>query len=65
MDANEQNEPIMAGSGDASNEDKLSGLIEQVEQDHGHEGAAAMADNLRDRMDETATAPEESGDSEN
>lgn len=64
MGANEQKEPVMAGSGEASNDDELGGPIEQVEQDHGHEGAAAMADHLRDRMAETSTAPEDSGDSE-
>jgi hypothetical protein len=64
MSDNEQSEPIMAGSGDATNKEKLHGLIEQVEQDHGDEGAAAMADHLRNRMDETGVEPEEPADSE-
>ncbi|MBA8813823.1 hypothetical protein [Frigoribacterium faeni] len=59
-----QNEPIMDGSDDATNGEKLHGLIEQVENDHGHEGAGAMADHLRDRMDETKVEPEDGGDVE-
>ena len=55
MSETEQDQPVMDGSGDASNDEKLSGLIEQVDQDHGDEGAAAMADALRDRADETGT----------
>ena len=51
----EQNQPVMDGAEDASNDEKLSGLIEQVDQDHGAEGAGAMADELRDRADETDT----------
>jgi hypothetical protein len=56
--------PVMAGSDDASRKDRLAGLIEQVENDHGDEGAGAMADHLRDRTPETAAAPEEPGDLE-
>ena len=59
-----QSEPVMDGSGDATEQEKLAGLIEQVEQDHGDEGAGAMADHLRDRMAETAAVPEEQGDLE-
>jgi hypothetical protein len=55
MSDTEQNEPVMGGSDDASNDEKLSGLIEQVDHDHGDEGAGAMADALRDRADETDT----------
>ncbi|MCJ1674732.1 MULTISPECIES: hypothetical protein [unclassified Rathayibacter] len=50
-----QNGPVMDGAEDASNDDKLGGLIEQVDHDHGDEGAGAMADALRDRADETDT----------
>ena len=59
---NVQSEPVMEGANDATNEEKLHGLIEQVEQDHGDEGPAAMADHLRDRMAETGAEPEEPGD---
>lgn len=51
--------PVMDGATEATNEEKLSGLVEQVEQDHGHEGAGAMADHLRDRMDETGVEEED------
>jgi hypothetical protein len=65
MSENTQDQPVMAGSDDASNDEKLGGLIDQVEQDHGDEGAGAMADALRDRADETdtdiASDSEESG----
>jgi cysteinyl-tRNA synthetase len=60
-----QNEPVQAGSGDATNDQKLRGLIEQVDKDHGDEGAAAMADHLRDRLDETGIEAEDGGDSQN
>lgn len=59
-----QDAPIMAGSDDASKDDRLSGLIEQVDQDHGGEGAGAMADRLRDRLPETEAEREEPGDTE-
>jgi hypothetical protein len=57
-----QTEPVMGGSDDATNKDKLAGLIEQVEHDHGDEGAGAMADHLRDRMAETEVVPEDPAD---
>ena len=60
--ANVQNEPVMDGANDATNEEKLHGLIEQVEHDHGDEGPAAMADHLRDRMAETGAEPEAPGE---
>ena len=59
-----QSEPVMAGSDDASDADKLAGLAEQVEHDKGGEGAAAKADELRDRMEQTEVAPEEPEGSE-
>lgn len=64
MSDTEQNQPVMDGSGDATNDEKLSGLIEQVDNDHGDEGAGAMADALRERADETdtqITSPEDDG----
>lgn len=64
MSDNEQTEPVMDGATDATNHEKLSGLIEQVNHDHGTEGAASMADHLRDRMDETGVEPEDDGDTE-
>jgi hypothetical protein len=64
MTDSEQDRPVMDGAEDATNAEKLHGLIEQVEQDHGDEGAAAMADHLRDRMAETGVETEEPGDAE-
>ncbi|MFZ7088872.1 hypothetical protein [Curtobacterium sp. RRHDQ10] len=59
MDKPDQTEPVMDGATEATNHEKLAGLIEQVEQDHGAEGAGAMADHLRDRMDETGVVSED------
>lgn len=52
----------MDGAEEATNEEKLHGLVEQVEHDHGHEGASAMADHLRDRAAETGVETEEPSD---
>ncbi|WP_375386903.1 hypothetical protein [uncultured Amnibacterium sp.] len=54
--------PIMDGSDDATDEQKLAGLREQVEHDRAGEGEAAKADELRDRMAQTEVEPEESDD---
>ncbi|KIQ10739.1 MULTISPECIES: hypothetical protein [Curtobacterium] len=64
MSDNEQTEPVMDGATDATNHEKLQGLIEQVDHDHAGEGAGAMADHLRDRMAETGVEDEEAGDAE-
>jgi hypothetical protein len=48
----------MSDSNDSTGEDKLKNLIEQVDRDHGSEGAGSMADHLRDRMAETHVEPE-------
>jgi len=56
---NVQTGPVMDGADEATNHDKLRGLIEQVDHDHHGEGAAAMADHLRDRMDETGVEDED------
>jgi len=64
MSDSTQNGPVMDGSDDATNHEKLAGLIEQVDHDHGGEGAGAMADHLRDRMEETKVQDEEPGDAE-
>lgn len=62
MSTDDQTTPLMDGSDDATNDEKLAGLIEQVDNDHGDEGAGAMADHLRDRMDETKVDPESTDD---
>jgi hypothetical protein len=64
MSDSEQDKPVMDGADDATNAEKLHGLIEQVEHDHGAEGAGAMADHVRDRMEETGVEAEEPGDAE-
>jgi hypothetical protein len=64
MSDHTQDQPVMDGSDDATNHEKLAGLVEQVDNDHGDEGAGAMADHLRDRMEETEVEPEEGGDTE-
>ncbi|WP_121369670.1 hypothetical protein [Frondihabitans australicus] len=64
MSTDLQEEFVMDGSDDGTNEQKLHGLVQQVEQDHGDEGAGSMAEDLRDRMEETKTEPEDGGDRE-
>lgn len=64
MSDNEQTEPVMDGATDATNKEKLDGLIEQVENDRGSEGASSMADELRNRMEETQVEPESAADTE-
>ena len=54
-----QSEPIMDGATDATNEEKLHGLVQQVQHDHGDKGAGVMADHLRDRLDETGVEAED------
>lgn len=61
MSDNTQSGPVMAGSTDASDQDKLAGLIDQVEQDNSGEGARAKDTQLRARMDE-ANVDAEDGD---
>ena len=65
MSDNKEAAPVMNGGDDeTTDKGKLAGLIEQVDQDHGAEGAAAMSDQLRDRMEETKAEPEGPGDLE-
>jgi len=64
MSDDKQTEPVMDGADEATDHEKLSGLIEQVAADHGDEGAASMADHLRDRVAETAEADEDPAEKE-
>jgi hypothetical protein len=64
MSKPDQTEPVMDGATDATNAEKLHGLIQQVDHDHAGEGAGAMADHLRDRMDETGVESEDPADLE-
>jgi len=43
---------------------ELGKLIAQVDDEHGEDGAAAMADQLRDKVAETEAEPEAPGDLE-
>lgn len=59
-----QSGPVMDGSDDATNAEKLSGLAEQVEHDHRGEGAETKADELKDRMAEADVDAEAPADTE-
>jgi hypothetical protein len=48
----EQNAPIMAGSNDATNEQKSVGIIAQTRQDHAGQGLAFVLSNLRERFEQ-------------
>lgn len=50
--------------GRTANDEDLRQLIEDVTEAHEGEGAAAMADELRDRVPETRVAAESPGDIE-
>lgn len=54
----DDSEPVAAG------DEGLRQLIEEVTEEHAGEGAAAMADQLRDRLPETQAAAESPADLE-
>ncbi|MFG6446398.1 hypothetical protein ACFXQA_14135 [Microbacterium sp. P07] len=49
---------------DSGSDTDLGKLIAQVDEEHGEDGAAAMADQLRDKVKETQAEPEAPGDVE-
>lgn len=51
-------------SDEPKDDGELARLVEQVETEHGDEGAGAMADHLRDRLPETEAADEDAADAE-
>jgi hypothetical protein len=55
MSDHTQNGPVMDGATDASGQDKLAGLQEQVDHDHQGEAAGTAEEDLRGRMTETDT----------
>ncbi|WP_146077849.1 hypothetical protein [Pseudoclavibacter sp. AY1F1] len=58
--------PASDDSNDSSTGDEnLRGIIEEVEGEHGREGAAAMADKLRDRTEETKQEDEDPAEEQN
>ena len=61
MSTNENDSPTASES---TGQSELGDLIEQVDNDHGEDGAAAMADQLRDKMPETEREPEAPADLE-
>lgn len=48
----------MDGSDDASNEDKLAGIAEQADHDHGTGDSTEKTDYLQDRLAEADVEPE-------
>lgn len=49
----------------STGDENLRDIIEQVESEHGREGAAAMADKLRDRTKETQQEDEDPAEEQN
>ena len=62
MSDHDQNTPTTGEDGTDS--EKLGDLIERVDREHGEDGAAAMADELRGQVEETNAEPEDAGDVE-
>ncbi|MBF4552040.1 hypothetical protein [Pseudoclavibacter sp. VKM Ac-2888] len=52
-------------SDDSTDGENLRDIIEEVEREHGREGAAAMADKLRDRTEETKQEDEDPAEEQN
>ena len=48
----------MDGADDASNEEKLAGIAEQADHDHGTGQSAAKTEYLQDRVEEADVEPE-------
>ncbi|NYF14313.1 hypothetical protein HDC34_002640 [Pseudoclavibacter sp. JAI123] len=58
--------PASGDSSDASaGDENLRDIIEEVEGEHGRDGAAAMADKLRDRTEETQQEEEDPAEEQN
>ena len=53
MDEQEQDTPVEDGHDDASNADKLAGLVEQMRQDVAMGNVTDVEDALRQRLDDT------------
>ena len=58
MSDHTQNGPVMDGATDASDQEKLDGLVEQVDHDHQGDAAGTAEEDLRTRIDETDTQTE-------
>jgi len=64
MDTTPQTSPIMDGSDDATNAEKLAGLKQQVDNDLSGETDEAKAEHLTVRMDESGVDDEPTDDVE-
>jgi len=53
MTENVQNQPIMDGATEATDDEKRKGLAEQVESDHEGDTEASKSDDLDTRLEET------------
>ncbi|WP_424467020.1 hypothetical protein [Pseudoclavibacter helvolus] len=56
---------VSPSSDDSTGDERLHKLIEEVESEHGDEGAAAMADELRDQTEETQQENEDPAEEQN
>ncbi|PPF80932.1 hypothetical protein C5E07_03255 [Pseudoclavibacter sp. RFBJ3] len=56
---------VSPASDDSTGGESLRDIIEEVESEHGREGAAAMADKLRDRTEETKQEDEDPAEEQN
>ena len=56
---------VSSGSDDSTGDENLRDITEEVESEHGREGAAAMADKLRDRTEETRQEDEDPAEEQN
>lgn len=56
---------VSPSSDDSTGDERLHKLIEEVESEHGDEGAAAMADKLRDQTEETQQENEDPAEEQN
>ncbi|MCU1482121.1 MAG: hypothetical protein JWQ19_2907 [Subtercola sp.] len=48
----EQNEPVMVGSDDATVDEKITGIVAQVRQDHGGEELPVVLAKIRERFEQ-------------
>ncbi|MEF2977142.1 hypothetical protein [Subtercola sp. YIM 133946] len=52
VDNGEQNKPVMVGSDDASVDEKITGIVAQVRQDHGGEELPVVIEKIRERFEQ-------------
>lgn len=59
VDIGEQNDPVMAGSGDATVDEKITGIVAQVRQDHGGEDLPVVIAKIRERFEQAGIEVDE------